>query len=171
MRWELATPSEATRDSAVKAAVPFRLPTLDGAGVDAGELFGKRPVVLVFWASWCAPCLEEAPHLERLFREHSSNGVAFVAVSIDAQEDHASLRDVVKRLGLTYPVALDVDGAVLAKYAVAGGIPLTIVFDARGSVVYRHQNYKAGDERELARVLAGLKADYTGSTARQGVSE
>lgn len=131
-----------------KRAKAFSLPTLGGDRFDLARILGHQPVVLVFWASWCAPCLEEAPHLVQLYKRYGDS-VGFVSVSIDALEDHDKLRRVVGELQLPYPVALDPNGDVLAKYASAAGIPLTFVFDREGEAVYQHDNYEPGDESAL----------------------
>lgn len=74
-------------------------------------------------------------------------------MSIDDKDDYDTLKKVVAKLALPYPVALDPGGEVLAKYAKGGGIPLTFVLDRSGAVVYSHRNFRAGDEVELETAL------------------
>ncbi len=124
----------------------FSAPLLAGGTFDFKTVLGKKPVVLTFWASWCAPCLAEAPHLVALYNKYTTRGVAFVAVSIDEADDYATLRKMVARLKLPYPVVLDPKGQVLGKYAKGASIPLTFVIDRSGAVTYRHQNFEPGDE-------------------------
>ena len=65
-----------------KAAEDFALPALDGGTFRLAEQRGK--IVLVnFWATWCPPCLEEMPAMERLWRKHKDAGFVLVAVSVD----------------------------------------------------------------------------------------
>lgn len=128
---------------------PFRLPTLDGAELDLGPLLGSQPIVLVFWASWCAPCVTEAPHLVRLHETYGPRGVAFVSVAEDAPAQVPKLRALVKRLGIDYPVALDSDGQVLAGIQPGGSVPLTLVLDASGQPFHTSRNFEAGDEVAL----------------------
>jgi len=142
-------PTEKLAGKVASRAEAFALPTLGGKRYDLGTMIGQRPIVLVFWASWCAPCLKEAPHLVELHGRYAEQ-VEFVSVSIDAAEDHDKLRSVASELKLAYPVALDPDGEVLAKYASGTGIPLTFVIDRDGKVAYQHGNYEPGDEKALA---------------------
>ncbi len=138
---------------------PFRAPLLSGGDIEIGAASDHRPTVLVFWASWCAPCVEEAPHLERLHAKHGTS-IRFVSVSIDETHAHEELRRVVADLRLTYPVALDPEGTVvLPKYATAIGIPLTFVIGADGRVRFTQRNYRAGDERTLERAIRGALGD------------
>ncbi len=140
-------------------AATFMAPLLAGGTFDFSKALGQKPAVVVFWASWCEPCLKEAPHLIQLYEKYKSKGVEFVAVSIDEADDHATLAKVVADLSITYPIALDPDGEVLAKYAQGASIPLTFLIGADGKVVYRHQNFAEGDEAELEEALKGAIAE------------
>ncbi len=147
--------------SSVEQAVPFKAPLLAGGELDVGAVIGNRPLVLVFFATWCKPCLQEAPHIQALYRKYSPKGVVFLGVSIDKPEARDKLRTDVRKLGLHYPVALDPDSSVLGKYATgkSKGIPLTLVFAESGKLLYQHGNYQPGDEVELGRVLGSLRFD------------
>lgn len=132
-------------------AQPFTLPLLGGGELDFGQIAGQKPAVLVFWASWCAPCIAEAPHLVRLHGQYGER-VEFVSVVVDDARTQERLSAVVKQLALTYPVALDPKGQVLQQF---GGVsvPLTLVFDASGALVVRRDNFEEGDEGELEAAL------------------
>jgi peroxiredoxin len=139
-------------------AKPFTGLLLDGQTYDFSKALGHRPAVVVFWASWCRPCLLEAPHLLALHEKYSAQGVEFVSVSIDEEQDRAAVAETVAELAIVYPVVLDEKGAILKSYAAGASIPLTFVVGANGNVMYRHQNYSAGDEVPLeAAILEALK--------------
>ena len=146
IRWEAT--DGATAAEQLERGLPFALPGLDGTTVDFGAILGQQPAVLVFWASWCGPCLLEAPHLQQLHADLGDR-VAIVSVAIDEPETQRKLAATVSRLGLTYPVALDPEGTVLKQYAPGGTIPLTLVLDVEGAVQYRRGNFEAGDEAAL----------------------
>jgi peroxiredoxin len=106
---DLVTPSRA------KAAEDFSLPALDGGTFRLADQRGK--VVLVnFWATWCPPCLEEMPAMERLWRRHKDAGFVLVAVSVDT--DPGKVAPFVAEHRLTFPVALDSTMSVANKYGV-----------------------------------------------------
>jgi thiol-disulfide isomerase/thioredoxin len=108
-----------------------RLGALDG-GADhtLGELIGTKPVVLNFFASWCAPCLTEMPGFEAV---HQSLGdqVTMVGMAYDDQPEDAL--DTVERTGVTYPTYSDLDGTAITYF---GGLamPTTVFIDASGEV-------------------------------------
>src|SRR6266508_5628701 len=115
------------------SAPSFALPRLDGKGtVTLASLRGK-PVVLNFWASWCEPCKDEAPLLQRAHVRYGSR-VAFVGV--DAQDFRVDGRRFVRRYGLTYTNLHDGEGSTLGRFGVTG-FPETWFVDARGRIVDR----------------------------------
>jgi len=115
-------------------APDFSLSLLNGGTVALKELRGK-PVVINFWATWCPPCRRELPALQAAFESYQGR-IGFIAV--DVKEDQAKVAAFVKELGLTFPVALDTDGAVSGVAYEVRGIPTTIFVDANGVVVARH---------------------------------
>jgi peroxiredoxin len=138
---------------------PFTAPLLSGGSFDFGTVLGRKPVLLTFWASWCKPCLTEAPHVVALHGRYAKKGVAFLAVSIDEEDDYEALRKVATRLEVPYPVPLDPRGEVLAKYAKGASIPLTFVLDGSGRVRYSHRNFETGDEVDIEDAMRSVLAD------------
>jgi peroxiredoxin len=141
-------------------APPFRLPALDGGEVDLASQRGKV-VVLNFWATWCPPCVEEMPSLERLHRALAPEGLAVVTVATD--EDEAELRRFVSGRGLTLPVLKDPGGRVAAGEYRTTGYPETFVLDREGHLL----EHKVGpDEWDSAPRLARFRALLEGVPAR-----
>jgi peroxiredoxin len=112
-------------------APPFRLPAVAGGEVDLQSLRG-RVVVLNFWATWCPPCVEELPSLERLHRALGKEGLSVVSVSVD--EDEGVLRRFVTEHKLTFPVLRDPGGRLAAGAYRTTGYPETFELDAEGIV-------------------------------------
>jgi len=110
-------------------APTFRLASLGGGDVDLGALRG-RIVVVNFWATWCPPCVDEMPSLEKLHRALGPEGLVILGVSVD--EDEAALRAFVARTGVTFPVLRDPGGRVAAHAYRTTGWPETFVIDPSG---------------------------------------
>ncbi len=117
----------ATTEATVGSAAPaFELPSVTtGETITSAELEG-HPVVVNFWASWCIPCREEAPLLERAYREYRDDGVIFLGVNIKDAESDA--RDFIEDFGITYPNVRDLDQQLTRAFGVIG-LPETFFVD------------------------------------------
>jgi peroxiredoxin len=116
------------RPSRQKLAEDFTLTTPDGGSFRLADHRGK--VVFVnFWATWCPPCKEEMPAMERLYRQHRDGAFAMVAVSVDA--DPAVVPPYVQASGLTFPIGLDPKTQVANSYGVRA-LPASFIIDRQG---------------------------------------
>ncbi|HXA43805.1 MAG TPA: TlpA disulfide reductase family protein [Candidatus Solibacter sp.] len=136
--------SSTTSASAGNPAPAFDLVGVDGARHSLSSFRG-RVVVLNFWATWCIPCRAEMPDLEHEARIHSGGPVAIVGV--DWKESAAQVTDFTSSLGVSYPMLLDSDGQVYARYRVAA-LPTTFIIDARGSLLKSRVGIASRDEVE-----------------------
>ncbi len=110
----------------------YMLPLLSGGGRESLAAYGGKVVVLNFWASWCEPCREEAPRLERLQRELSRHDGTVVGVTYkDASPDSLSF---VRRYRLTYPNLRDASGEFAHAYG-TNELPESFVIDREGHIV------------------------------------
>jgi cytochrome c biogenesis protein CcmG/thiol:disulfide interchange protein DsbE len=122
---------ERRQDASLATGAPapeFRLPDRAGRTVELQGLRG-RVVLVNFWATWCAPCLEELPSLERLHRTLGPEGLVVLGISVDEQE--RAIAPVLERFGVTFTVLSDPFGTASAAYAIRA-FPETYVVDARG---------------------------------------
>ena len=116
-----------------KPAPAFAMDLHGGGELSIGPDLGK-PVVLNFWASWCPPCREESPLLERAWRQYEERGVLFVGV--DTQDTEADALAYIDEFGLTFPNGLDADGEITVAYGVVG-LPVTFFIGGDGVVKRR----------------------------------
>ncbi len=114
----------------VQAAKEFQAATPDNRQLKLSEFKGKV-VFLNFWATWCKPCEEEMPSMERLYRQFKDKGLVVLAISQDA--DGASVvAPYVKKHNLTFPVGLDPKMSVAGFYGV-WALPSTFIIDKKGN--------------------------------------
>ncbi len=113
-----------------RPAPDFALPLLNGGTLAFHSLRG-RPVLLNFWASWCAPCREETPLLVRLHKIYGPRGVAFIG--INAEDQPADARRFIAQYHVDYAVARLDDERLIDAFGVPG-LPTTILIGADGIV-------------------------------------
>jgi peroxiredoxin len=131
----LALPQLGAPDLAgAPVAPPFDLPRAAGGRLALSELAG-RVVLLNFWATWCAPCRDELPALQALHETLAREGLAVVAVSVDAGAPDAVARFAAAR-GLGFAVLHDPSEEVARRYG-ALAYPTSVVIDRSGRIVQR----------------------------------
>jgi len=114
------------------SAPGFTLEELEGEVVSLSDLRGQV-VVINFWASWCPPCREEMPALERVYREIRSEGVELLAVNTTYQDSLTEARSFVERYDLTFPILVDAEGEAARRYQLRA-LPSTFFVDADGVI-------------------------------------
>jgi peroxiredoxin len=145
-----ALPAAGAAPEMGREAPDFTLPDLGGKPVRLADFRGRRAVLVNFWATWCEPCREELPSLERLARERHETLIV-LGVNLDAVGP-GRVRAYVRELGLTFPILLDPRQTTGALYRIRG-LPASFVVGRDGIVRYRELGYRDWTEREARFVL------------------
>jgi peroxiredoxin/YHS domain-containing protein len=111
----------------------FTLKTLDGKEVPFKSFAAGKPVLLDFWATWCAPCVNAMPELQQLHQRHAAKGFSVVGISID--EEHRKARKFAEKKKLAYPVYLDATKTPAWSVFHVRAIPAVFLVDAEGRIV------------------------------------
>jgi peroxiredoxin len=151
----LAQPVDAPYVDAGVEAPAFELPRLGGDDSVALESLRGRVVLLNFWATWCKPCEDEMPSMERLYRRLEGQPFELLAVSVD--DAGAPVADFVERYGLTFPVLLDPRKSAALAYQTTR-YPESFLLDAEGVVVERYIGPRTWDAPEYERRIRQLLA-------------
>lgn len=116
-------------------APDFTLELTDGSSFTLSEQRGKV-VMLQFTAGWCGVCRKEMPFIESDIWQRHKNNDNFVLLGIDREETKEQIDAFIKKVGTTYPIAMDVNADVFAKYALRNsGITRNILIDKDGKIV------------------------------------
>jgi peroxiredoxin len=127
-------------------AQDFTARDTEGNTFRLSDHIGKEVVLIDFWATWCAPCLAEMPHLEKMQTEYKSKGFLVVAVSMDGPESIADVPAFAKRNQMNFPVLLDEDSSIASIYNPRKSAPLSAIIDKQGRISAVREGYNAGDE-------------------------
>lgn len=145
------TPSENDKQLA-----SVQLKTMDGKTVNTADLGFKGPIIISFWATWCAPCKKELNAINDVYTDwQEETGVNLVAVSIDDEKTKNSVPVYVNGRGWEYLVLMDPNGDFKRAMGV-NNVPHTFLIDQNGNVVYSHNNYAPGDEDKLYKEILKL---------------
>lgn len=140
------------------AAPDFAATVVPDFGAEAATrgiaAYRGRPLLLNIWATWCAPCRDEMPRIERLYQELGPQGLAVVAVSIDNPGMTDAIREFRKEMGLTFDVLHDEAGRIRDDYQTTG-VPETFLIDRKGVVRRRliGSSWTVDEQRPLLREL------------------
>lgn len=118
--------------------LPIELKDQNGNTVNIEKDFKGKVVFLNFFATWCPPCKQEIPDIEKLYEDNgfNKNDVAVVAVASPGQgreQDEAGVKKFIDEMGIKYPVLMDTTGEVFGKYQVYS-LPTTFLIDKEGKI-------------------------------------
>ena len=119
---------------AKEPAPNFTLKIVEGRDFHLSDYKGK-PILINFFASWCLPCREEMPVLEKIVHEYGPKGVVFLGIAVDDTE--AKIKDFIARYGVTFPVGLDKTATIQKSFGIYG-IPTTYFINKQGIINYSH---------------------------------
>ena len=136
--WWSRAPAGGTTQGAIPApqkgflAPEFALENGKGETVRLSELRG-RPVVVNVWTSWCPPCREEMPALQRVYRDYQDKGVVILGLNSTSQDTREAALSFAAEQGLTFPILLDESGEATRLYQVRA-LPTTFFIDGQGII-------------------------------------
>ena len=133
-------------------AAPFEMPTLDGRHVASNDFAGKV-VVLNFWATWCGPCKDEMPALDRLRKSLDQDTFALLTVTTDLQRD--GIGHFLRNLDVRLPVLFDEDQEVSRAYMVRA-LPTTIIINRDGTLLGRAVGPREWDSPDAVALMRRL---------------
>lgn len=141
---------------------PFSLPPAVGGPTSQPfrmqQHLGRNPVVILFWATWCAPCQQELPFYQSLYERYRSQGLEIVAISMDSQATVMRAGPAARRLGVTFPVVTDVDTRVTTQLNPRRAAPFSIWIDRSGRIARESEGFSPAEANALATGVAQLVA-------------
>ncbi|MEN9699244.1 MAG: hypothetical protein RLZZ301_442 [Bacteroidota bacterium] len=143
---------------AQKKLPAVKLVDMNGKAVNTAELAANGPVIISFWATWCAPCKKELNTIHEVYDEWvEETGVKLIAVAIDDEKTKSQVPVYVNGKAWDYLVLMDPNWDFKRAMGV-NNVPHTFLIDKNGNIVYSHNNYAPGDEEKLHQELLKLSA-------------
>lgn len=134
-------------------AADFQLMDLRGNTKTLADYAGK-PLIVNFWATWCPPCREEMPSMNRAWEKIRHEGIAMIAVN--SGEDLESVSAFLTSFPVSFPVLLDPNSELTGSWPIRG-LPTTFVLDNSGKIVYRATGGREWDDEALLNKVRSLR--------------
>ena len=134
-------------------APDFELKDLDGNSHQLSDYRGKV-LIINFWATWCPPCREEMPSMQRAWQKLEPEGIRLLAINVGEDED--TIFQFTANYPVEFPLLMDLDSTVIGEWPVRG-LPTTFVVDPQGRLAYRAVGGREWDDEELLAPVRALK--------------
>ena len=132
---------------------------LDGKQVRLSALLEEGPLLVSFWATWCAPCKKEMRFLEEFHQKYNENSFRVLAISTDSPKSMSKVKSYIRAKKYTFLVGIDPNQEI-AKKMNALLMPTTLILNKDRKVSWYHQGFIPGDEKEIeAQIRAVLDLD------------
>lgn len=130
----------------------FTLKSRSGTNIKLSELRGEV-VMLNFWASWCGPCRQEMPLLEKIHKKYKRLG--FTLLGVNVEENSSAAKNYLKDVKVSFPILFDNTNKTSKLYDVSA-MPTTILIDRNGNKRFIHKGYKPGYENHYKKQIKKL---------------
>ncbi|NLX18196.1 MAG: TlpA family protein disulfide reductase [Desulfobulbus sp.] len=117
--------------------IAFKGLDLNGEPYDLQNSIGSKPIMLIFWASWCHSCKSEVPKINKLAEKFQQRGMEFIAVNVGFNDTVERAKKFVNQTGMTYRVYFDASGTIAKEYNLPG-VPTVIIADRQGIIQFQN---------------------------------
>ena len=147
-------------EEATGAGFPkFKLENLEGDKVSSDDAFADADLILIdFFTYYCKPCKKLMPYVDELQKEYGEYGFKAILFNEDEPEGIPLTKTYMKQKEYSFEVLFDVEGDVESYFSVSKQ-PTTIMLDAEGNIVHRHEGYNKGDEEALEEFILSFLED------------
>ena len=143
--------------SLLQGRVPgYKIKTLAGKRITLKDYRGS-PLLLNFWATWCAPCRKEFPIIKEIENKFGKDGLVVLAINVDDTRTISAVKSFVSAHSLNFTIPLDPNRKLLNNFR-GSALPLTVLIDASGNVVRIYTGFLGMWEEEIYRQLSELVA-------------
>lgn len=135
----------------------YRAVSLAGDSVALSDQYGKV-VLLNVWATWCHPCRDEIPELQKIHEKYKDRGLELIGVSVDGPGSDGIIREFMKEFRMTYPIWRDPGERISTQFLIFG-VPATFLIDTQGTIRWRKTGPVQPGDTSLTTAIERALAD------------
>ncbi len=135
-----------------KMAPDFILPDMNGDNFQLSKNTGEKLLMINFWATWCAPCLDEMKAMIPVYEKFRDRGFEVISISVDDNKTAGRVPAFVNSRKYPFRILLDTNNEVMQLYQTTVP-PFTVLIDKEGKIIYSHTGYRKGDEKKVEEVI------------------
>ena len=147
------------------------LKMLNGKPTDVSSFLEDGPILIAFWATWCAPCVKEMKYLDKFNKKYAESGLQVISINTDTPRSLSKVKSFVKSRKYSFNVLLDPKSEYIRK---AGGniLPYVLLVNKDGTIFKRHMGYNPGDEITLEKeILEMISLNSSDEDSEKTVNE
>jgi cytochrome c biogenesis protein CcmG, thiol:disulfide interchange protein DsbE len=129
-----------------------KIKTLKNKTISTDDILDGKLTLVNFWATYCVPCRKEMKFMSQFFLDYKDSSFQVVGISIDDSRTAKRVKSVIKSKKLVYPIFLDTDNKLYGKFNTSA-MPLSVLVDSSGYIVWEHTGYIPGDEKEMEMII------------------
>lgn len=133
----------------------FKLKDANNKYTKYSSLKGEKLTIIDFWATWCKPCIQAVPKLNKIYKTYKDRGVALIGINTDSPRNSAKVKGFIKTYRMAYPVLRDPNSEVAKMFDVSG-YPTLLILDEKDNVVFTHVGFRPGDEKKIEKEIEKL---------------
>jgi thiol-disulfide isomerase/thioredoxin len=136
----------------------FEFKNIENKSQSYNELKGEKLTLIDFWATWCKPCNQAIPELNKIYSSYKDKGVEIIGINCDGPRSISKVGPLSKSLKIQYPVLIDINSELKNELNIIG-LPTLVMVNTKGKIVWIHEGFVSGDEKiiiaEIEKQLKG----------------
>lgn len=137
----------------------FEFKNIENKSQSYNELKGEKLTLIDFWATWCKPCNQAIPELNKIYSSYKDKGVEIIGINCDGPRSVSKVGPLSKSLKIQYPVLIDINSELKNELNIIG-LPTLVMVNTKGKIVWIHEGFVSGDEKiiiaEIEKQLKGI---------------
>jgi len=133
----------------------FKLKDINNRLTSFSDIKGDKLTIVDFWATWCKPCIQAIPRLNKINSEYKEKGVELIGITVDSPRNAAKIKPFAHTYNMAYHILRDPNSEIATNFNVTV-FPTLFIINSNNEIVFRHQGFKPGDEHHITAELDRL---------------